>query len=48
MRVALDSNVMIYAEGAGDEVRRRWALSLIAAIRASDLLRYPSRLSAKR
>ena len=37
MRVALDSNVMIYAEGAGDEVRRRWALSLIAAIRASGL-----------
>ena len=37
MRVALDSNVMIYAEGAGDEVQRRRALSLIAAIRASDL-----------
>jgi predicted nucleic acid-binding protein len=47
MRVALDNNVMIYAEGAGDEVRRRRALSLIAAIRASGLLMHPG-LSAKR
>jgi predicted nucleic acid-binding protein len=38
MRVALDSNVMIYAEGITDIARRALALSMVDAIRAQDLV----------
>jgi predicted nucleic acid-binding protein len=38
MRIALDSNVMIYAEAASDDRRGQLALDLIEAIQAGDLL----------
>ncbi len=38
MRVALDSNVMIYAEGSTDPARRDRAIEVIGAIAAIDLL----------
>jgi predicted nucleic acid-binding protein len=38
MRVALDSNVMIYAEGVSDAHRRHLALEIVDAIHATELL----------
>jgi predicted nucleic acid-binding protein len=36
MRVATDTNVLVYAEGLGDKPRRRKAAALIAAMNARD------------
>lgn len=38
MRFALDTNVLAYAEGVGDEVRRNASLSLLAALRSDEVV----------
>ncbi|MCL2454729.1 MAG: PIN domain-containing protein [Micrococcales bacterium] len=38
MRVALDTNVLVYAEGEGDETRCRQARALVASLPADEVL----------
>ena len=40
MRVALDTNVLAYAEGLGDDVRCQLASDLIAKLNPINALRY--------